>query len=523
MKSDLLLRPMLLTKVQTSTDELHCQSFSTRLSLPNVTVHETRYVSAGTNLTFPHENPSCRIKSQIVSTDVCQVSLTAITGLQSQVRYQIWLPFQWNGRFLGVGNGGLSGCVKYNDINYGASHGFATIGSNNGHDGGSSGLPFYNNPGVIQDYVSRAVHTEAILGKTISEQFYEARPHKSYYLGCSTGGRQGFKEAQEFPEDFDGVVAGAPAFDLNALMYWTGQFYLKTGGPESPNFISAAQWELVFQDVLKQCDGLDGVLDGVIEDTDLCNYRPEALICSAKTDDKCLTGAQAKIVRTVFEPVHVDGALVYPRLQPGAKSAQRYLAGKPHSFPIDWFRYAVYNNPEWDIEKLSSKDWEAVRSKNPGNAATWEGDLSRARNRGVKILHFHGLEDEVISSDNSARYYNHVSQTMGLSYSELDEFYRYFRISGMAHCRGGNGASFIGANEETFANFDPASNVLAAIVDWVENGRAPETVLGTKYAGGSRRSGRILAQRRHCRYPRRNVYHGYGDAALPDSWQCTDI
>lgn len=307
----------------------------------------------------------------------------------------------------------MSGCIKYNDINYGASHGFATIGSNNGHDG-TSGLPFLNNPGVVEDYVSRAIHTESILGKEITEQFYQTKPQKSYYLGCSTGGRQGFKEAQDFPEDFDGIVAGAPAFDLNALMYWTGQFFLKTGGPDSPNFISAAQWDLVVEDVLKQCDGLDGFVDGVIKDPDLCNYRPEALIGGGGPEN-CLTGAQAQIVRAVFEPVYVGGTLVYPRLQPGANSTGRFFNGKPHDYPNDWFRYAIYNDPEWDIAILSSKDWEAASQKNPGNAATWEGDLSRARDEGVKILHFHGLEDNAISSENSARYYNHVSQTMGLS------------------------------------------------------------------------------------------------------------
>lgn len=518
MKTNLLARPLLLAGRQNSSSELDCSGLYQQLNLPNVTIHETRHVSAGTNLTFPNDHPTCSPRSQVVSTDVCQVSLTATTGPQSQVRFQMWLPLNWNGRFLGVGNGGMSGCIKYNDINYGATHGFATIGSNNGHDG-TSGLPFLNNSGVVEDYVSRSIHTESILGKSITEQFYNAKPHKSYYLGCSTGGRQGFKEAQDFPEDFDGIVAGAPAFDLNALMYWTGQFFLKTGGPDSPNFVSAAQWDLVIQDVLKQCDGLDGFIDGVIEDPDLCNYRPEALICDEKTDS-CLTGAQAQTVRSVFEPVYVDGSLVYPRLQPGANSTERFFAGTPHPYPNDWFRYAIYNDPGWDIAKLSSKDWEAASEKNPNNAATWKGDLSGARDEGVKILHFHGLEDNAISSDNSARYYNHVSQTMGLSSDELDEFYRYFRISGMAHCRDGNGASFIGASEETLATFDPASNVLAAIVDWVENGKAPDSILGTQYAAGSKSSGQVVAQRRHCKYPRRNVYQGHGDAASADSWRC---
>ncbi|KAF7551030.1 hypothetical protein G7Z17_g5316 [Cylindrodendrum hubeiense] len=432
-----------------------------------------------------------------------------------------WLPLSWNGRFLGVGNGGLNGCIKYNDINYGATHGFATIGTNNGHDG-VSGLPFYKNSGVVEDYVYRSIHLEAKIGKQISHEFYGTGPAKSYYLGCSTGGRQGFKEAQEFPEDFDGIVAGAPAFNLNALMYWTGQVYLKTGEPGSPTFLSASHWDLVYKDILRQCDGLDGVVDGVIEDPNLCQYRPEALICAAEQLDECLTGTQAETVRAIFSPVYdSEGNVIYPRLQPGANSTEWYFNGKPHSYPVDWFRYAIYNDTEWDIKTLSSKDWIAASKLNPFNVSTWEGDLSRARAQGTKILHYHGLQDPAISSENSARYYDHVSRTMGLSSAELDDFYRYFRISGLAHCRGGDGASFIGSSEETFATYDPDSNALAAIVRWVEEGIAPEYILGTQYRDGSRSTGDLVAQRKHCKYPARNIYDGHGNPSSADSWHCT--
>lgn len=498
-----------------------CNLLSERLKLlPNTTIHETSFVAAGTNLTFPNDDSTCTIHAQVVSVDICRVSGLVETGPSSNITMEAWLPLNWTGRFLAVGNGGMGGCIKYNDINYGARLGFATIGTNNGHNG-NSGRAFFNNPGVIEDYVYRSVHIAAAYGKQITKAFYLREHTKSFYLGCSTGGRQGFKEAQKFPEDFDGIVAGAPAFALNALQYAGGQFLLATGNSTSPRFLSATQWNSVYEDINRKCDGLDGVLDGVIEDPDLCQYSPESLICGKGSQDTCLTGEQASTVRRVFGPVYgSNGTLIFPRLQPGVNATDRFLNGQPFDYMQDWFRYVIYNDPSWDPLSLNEDDWLAAERLNPNifDAATWEGDLSNARDRGTKILHYHGLQDPLISSENSARYYNHVARTMNLPPSELDSFYRYFRIAGMGHCREGSGPNTIGGNEETFTDFTPEGNVLAAIVQWVEKGIPPDSVLGKKFSA----SGELMSQRRHCRYPRRNHYRGTGDPALASSWTCVD-
>ncbi|KAF9873087.1 tannase and feruloyl esterase [Colletotrichum karsti] len=492
-----------------------CSSLASRLNLPDSTIHETTFISAGTNISLPDNHPSCAIPYQVSDVNICRVVFLTTTGPTSNISLEAWLPLEWSGRFLGTGNGGMNGCIKYGDLNYGATHQFATIGTNNGHDG-ISGAPFLNNPGVIEDYVYRAVHLEAELGKAIAEEFYGKKHTKSYYLGCSTGGRQGFKEAQTFPEDFDGIVAGAPAFDLISLMYWTGQLFIKTGSNETSRFLTPAQWELVNADILKQCDGLDGLEDGILEDPSLCQYRPEGLICSEGQTD-CLTGEQAATVRAIFSPVYgLDGQFIYPRLQPGSNATERLLNGQPHQYPSDWWRYVVYNDTEWDPATLGPQDYAVASKQNPWNVATWEGDLSAAKERGVKILHYHGLQDNAISSDNSERYYDYVSRTMSLSSTELDEFYRYFRISGMAHCRGGTGASMIGGNPESFASYHSDANVLAAIVRWVEEGVAPDYILGSRLTA----SGEVDLQRKHCKYPARNVFTGKGDPANADSWQC---
>jgi feruloyl esterase len=196
----------------------------------------------------------------------------------------------------------------------------------------------------------------------------------------------------------------------------------------------------VHEDVMKQCDGIDGYVDGIIEDPLLCDYRPESLICGANATDTstCLTGVQAETVRGVFSGLYGEnGALVYPRMQPGSELEAAYIVynGEPFPYTEDWFRYVVYNDPGWDPATLNVKDYTAAAAKDPSGIATWDGDLSKVRDRGAKILHYHGQADPIITSDNSPRYYDHVARTMGLTSGELDGFYRFFRISGMGHCQ----------------------------------------------------------------------------------------
>lgn len=213
--------------------------------------------------------------------------------------------------------------IDYSTLAYGASLGFAAVGANNGHNG-TRGIPFYQNTEVVADYAYRSVHTGAVVGKQITKAFFGGKRNlKSYYLGCSTGGREGFKEAQDFPEDFDGIVAGAPAFDFNHLNAFSDHFFGILGTNTSATFVTPAMWAVIHTEVLKQCDGIDGAVDGIIEDPELCYFRPEALLCPANqtmNSTSCLTSIQAAAVRRVYEPYYgQDGQLVYPRMQPGGE------------------------------------------------------------------------------------------------------------------------------------------------------------------------------------------------------------
>lgn len=502
-----------------------CADLAQKLDIDNATVTSAEFLAAGTKIDLPGLDSSCGPPSTESPADVCRVGITLATSARSTTLMEAWLPLNWTGRYLATGNGGIGGCIDYGAMGYGASLGFAATGSNNGHSG-QNGTTFLNNEDVVIDFAWRALHTSVVVGKQVTESFY-GKPHdKSYYLGCSTGGRQGWKMVQDFPENFDGVVAGAPAFAFNNLSSWSGHFYPILTAAGADGFPRAALAALD-QAILDQCDLLDGAADGILEDPSLCNFRPEVLLCPSNSTSPnsatCITPKQAETVRKLFADLHgVNGTLVYPRVQPGVgalATLQGLYSREPFLYSDHWFKYAVYNDADLDTSNLSPEQMAYAHEKDPGWSQTWSGDLSKFASRGSKVLHYHGSEDFLITSLNSNRYYDHVSRTMGKPTAELDEFYRYFRISGMSHCAGGPGATFIGQQAPSTASLDPSENVLMAMVQWVEQGTAPESIIGTAYVNGTKSLG-VDYKRAHCKYPLRNVYSGTGDVKDPSSWKC---
>ncbi|KAK7063611.1 tannase and feruloyl esterase-domain-containing protein [Favolaschia claudopus] len=501
-----------------------CDSLAARLyPIPNSRISSTTFVAAGTTLTFPDVDPTCRQFSQpqLISVDMCRVILTVATTARSHISMETWLPVDWTGRFLSIGNGGIGGCVHFDDMDYGASLGFATSGSNNGHPG-LNGTLFLDNPDVVEDFVFRALLMSAQVGKKITRTFFGRSHTKSYYLGCSTGGRQGWKMAQDFPDEFDGIVAGAPAFAWTGLMSWMGTFYplVKNAGADFP---PPSLWPVIDEAILVQCDGLDGAIDGIIEDPSRCDFRPEALLCAPSKRTSCLTSRQVDIVRAVFSPLFAHGAFMYPAYEfaPGLLGviSQFYNGSTQFLYTDHWYRFTVFNDTAFNTTSLTPDSILWAQRLNPNGINTFSGDISKFRDRGSKILHYHGQMDQLISSLNSNRYYELVSETMKMSPDALDDFYRFFRISGMQHCGGGPGAWFIGSIGEGVAGLGPDENVLTAMVRWVEQGVAPDTILGTAYVNQTKELG-VDYQRAHCRYPYHNVFAGWGDVKNPDDWRC---
>ncbi|KAJ7777605.1 tannase and feruloyl esterase [Mycena maculata] len=458
-----------------------CLALKKTLNLENTTILDVAYVAAGATV----KTQGTCVPTAHVSAPLCRVQFSVQTSTTSEVRAEAWLPDEWHGRFLGLGNGGLGGCIGYQELDYGSAMHFATVGTNNGHDG-YGGHVFLGHAEIVETYYGR---THA----------------KAYYLGCSTGGRQGTQTALKYPADFDGILAGAPATDFNHLAHWTGMMARAIGAPagtSSPAFIPPELWKLVAAEVLAQCDGLDGVKDGIVTEPDACVFRPEALLCHGQGSGTCLTLAQVEALRTIYAPLYGDGELLYPRLDPGAEGV--YIGGPGSTFSgefpstvKDWLRYAVLNVTEYDFSQYGAEEGRAMEEVNPGGIATFDGDLTAFRDRGGKFLTYHGRMDPVIPSGNSKRVYDLVARTLGAP--ALDAFYRLVLVPGMAHCAGGPGAAAFGQIGGTNARNASSHNALLALVDWVEGGAGPETITGTADDG---------TERVHCRYPMRSVWDG---------------
>lgn len=526
----------------TSTFRSQCLAFDPTSLLPNSTLRLQEHIPANTTIRLPGMDPSCSRTSELITAEACRIALTLTTSDRSSTILETFLPpaQDWSGRFLATGNGGIDGCIKYEDIAYGLQHGFATTGTNNGHNG-TGGKEFFGNVEVVKDFSYRSLHTSATAGKTLIEAFYDRPANRSYYIGCSGGGRQGVQAAALYPEDFDGIVAGAPAINFNMMSSWRASFFTYTGTANVSEFIKPDVWHgIIHEEVLRQCDGLDGVKDGILEDASLCAvaFRPEALLCRNGKTMGCLSPKQVEVVRKVFEPLFgIDGRMIYPGLQLGAElqATQRLLSGEPFTYSVDWFRYAVLEKPYWDPATWTINDAALAETLNPGNSRSWPSDLAPFRSHGSKMLIYHGGADQQITGLNTERWYNVLSTGMDMTSLELDEFVRFFRVPGMGHCSGSLGAWQVGQSRAAAGGlpFDSKHNVLAAIVDWVERGNTPDRILGTKFNNDTVANG-IQFQRWHCRwvpcfgltmnadndrYPLRSSYIG-GDSSLPENWMC---
>ncbi|PVH95039.1 tannase and feruloyl esterase [Periconia macrospinosa] len=442
------------------------------------------------------------------------------------VHMEAWLPEEWNERFLAVGTGGLAGCIYYQDLAYATQYGFATVSGNSGHNG-TSGSAFFQAPEVLEDFVWRALYATTVVGKEVARRFYSAPHRKAYFMGCSQGGRQGFKAAQRNPEMFDGMVVGAPGLRLPGLFQFFTRWLREVGTDlEGKNAtVGVEAWSAVQNETLRQCDGLDGVEDGIIEDTRRCRPDLSKLECGkVGAPGVCLTGKQLDLVDSFFSPWTVNDTLIYPGMVHNGDEASRatVLSTQTMGYVLEWPRYVSRQDLNWTLDQWTPADAVLAVQQNLFNFNTYDGDLSAFRDRGAKIIHYHGQLDNLVDTLVSDQYYDHVSKTMNASPSQLDEFYRYFRISGLQHCTGGPGASALGQGNGSPPPSDkPEDNVLLRIVEWVEGSDGPDSLRGTRFVNDDKAQG-VDYRRKHCRYPKRNVYEGNGDGKDEDGWECVD-
>jgi feruloyl esterase len=424
----------------------------------------------------------------------CRVTATLKPSSDSDIKIEVWMPAaNWNNKYQAVGNGGWAGAISYPAMAEALRRGYATSSTDTGHVGGSGSFAL-GHPEKLIDFGHRSEHEMAVKSKAIIDAFYGTRPQFSYWNGCSTGGRQGLREAQSYPGDFDGIIAGAPANPRTRLAGWgvyVGQSALK----DKANSIPASKFPMIHQAVVGACDALDGVKDGLIENPVACKFDFKSLLCKAEDNASCLTAAQVKTAEMITSPlVHSrTGEVFYPGLSLGTELGWGTQAGGPEPNPVnvDQFKYVVFKDPNWDWRTFNpDTDIPLADKIDNGTINALNPDLGAFKQRGGKLLMYHGWSDQNVPPLSTINYYKSVLDKMG-SGSQTDSWLRLFMVPGMAHCGGGEGPN----------QFDAVS----ALEQWVEKGKAPDQMLASRVANGQVERTRPL-----CQYPKVAQYKGSG-------------
>ncbi|ATZ51286.1 hypothetical protein BCIN_06g07000 [Botrytis cinerea B05.10] len=449
--------------------------------------------------------------------------------------FGLFLPDTWNGRTLTVGNGGLAGGVNWQDMGTGVKYGHAVISTDTGHNGSTvDATSFYQNTGTQENWGWRALHESVVLGKNITEAYYQTVPSYHYYQGCSTGGRQGFKEAQMFPQDFDGVIAGAPAWWTSRQQiwqFWTGYVNYISNASEIP----FEMFDTIGQEVLRQCDGQDGLVDTIISDPLGCNFDTHPLICTNSTNatSSCLTSAQLATFDTLTNDfTQTNSTLVFPKWFLGSEP-DWYMnidGGSPNIIGLGYIQYMLGLGPEWDWRNFDDSVVQLSEELNAGQADASDYDLSPFIEGGGKLIHYHGLADGGIATGASYYLFDQIDRTLTPKGVALSDSYRFFPIPGMGHCTGTatfvnapyyiGGISMTNNGQYSVRGYQDAEHdVLLALMDWVENGNAPDSIIGTAYANYTTEDV-VTRQRPICAHPKQARFNGTGDPNNAASWTC---
>jgi feruloyl esterase len=482
------------------------------LSRPNTTITLAQSVAAGTfvppatgrgaaqpNATFKHLPAFCR------------VAATLKPSSDSDIKIEVWMPLaDWNNKFQAVGNGGFAGSITYMSGSGGIERGmaealkrsYATASTDTGHTA-DAGPTFLGRSEKLVDFGYRAVHEMTVAAKAIIDAFYGTGPKLSYWNGCSTGGRQGLMEAQRFPADYDGVIAGAPANPQTRLAAWN--VYVGQAALKDPAFtIPPSKYAMIHQTVLNACDTLDGLKDDLIGDPGVCSFDFKTLSCKGEDSSSCLTAEQVETVQKVTSPtVHSKtGETIFPGLALGTELGWATKIGGPAPSPlgVDYFKYAIFKDPHWDWRtfNLETAVPLAERIDNGVTNAT-NPDLAAFKQRGGKLLLYHGWRDQNFSAQSTIRYYESVLDKMGPVQSA--EWLRLFLAPGMGHCGGGEGPN----------EFD----AVTSLEQWVENGKAPGVIIASH-----RTEGKVDRTRPLCPYPQVAKYQGSGSIDEAANFTC---
>ena len=502
-------------------------------------------MSAATSITTPGV-----VGGVAVSVPFCRVQGVARPSSDSEIKFEVWLPpsaGDWSGRMKVNGTGGYAGAIPYTRLAQDVGDGFVTAGSNMGHDGGESASWTLGHPEKVKDWGLRAHYSVATAAKTLSRAFYGSPVRHSYFEGCSNGGRQALMMAQNYPQLFDGIVAGAPSNfypDLLMWLLWTGK-NLTPSAPFGPPSVSIAKRQAVTTRVLQACDAADGLVDGQLTNPRKCSFDIDSM---GPAGDGTLNGDEVAVFKAMYAGTTSEtGVRRYTGARPGSEADWSPLFADNGGYgpfighyvyslntpPFDWRRDINFSDV-YDVVKLSLSPITAAPSP----------DLRAFVRRGGKLIQYHGWNDSVVPPDGSIGYYHalaafelvkhlpkgvadwlieHLRPHWLAAYSEafghrVREYHRLFMLPAVGHCGGSTGPSAIGggAPEPPLAYRNAQTHVVSAVIKWVEQGVAPEQIVASRFDA----AGALVRQRPVCPYPAQAVYKGSGSIDDAASFRC---
>ena len=438
----------------------------------------------------------------------CEVTgvITPAPGSQITVVYR--LPQPWNGKFVGLGGGGWAGNITLDRGGARSSaaavhlaQGYATGQTDAGHPGTEVwNTSWASNPASVTDFSYRAIHLMTTVGKAVVARYYGHAQKRAYFQGCSTGGRQGLMEAQRYPNDYDGVSAGAPVY---SFVTQTSNVVRSLAFAAPGAALNASQLTRLHEAVLEACDAQDGLKDGIVTDPRACAFDPVVLQCQAGTPQQdCLTAPQVAAVRSVYAGLKTaDGRTAsYPLSRGSEGSWTRFVAVGDQGNGLGGLRKLLFGDADYDLRSFEAeRDLAKVRnSEMAGMYEAQNPDIAPFIAHGGKLLLWHGFDDPGPSPLGTIEYYEAVRQTTGPKAPALDSGLRLYLLSGVYHCSGGPSAD----------GFES----LAALDRWVESGQSPDTLIATRQDG--------KLSRPLCHYPTLPHYRGVGDPADAASFEC---
>jgi feruloyl esterase len=492
------------------------------LKLPDTTITTAQAVAMGaftppTGAAAPYkELPAfCRVAGVIKPTS------------DSEIKFEVWMPSaNWNGKFHGIGNGGFAGSISYSGMAGALARGYATASTDTGHSGGDASWAL-EHPEKIVDYGHRAIHEMTEKAKLVIKEFYGDGPKRSYFASCSNGGRQALMEAQRYPNDYDGIIAGAPANAFTQILTGFAWNMLMTAG-DPASYIPSKKLKAIEAAALAACDARDGVTDGVLDDPRKCGFDPAVLLCVGKETDDCLTEKQVAALKKIYAgPRDAKGRQIIPGFTPGGETGPggwtAWITGATPTaaaqffFATQAFKNMVYNNPNWDYKTFDlERDGKLANEKLSPILNATDPNLNAFSARGGKLILYHGWNDAALPPVNTINYFQSVVGKLGQR--QANGFLRLFMAPGVQHCGGGPGPDTFGQMVSS-GQSDPQHDLTLALERWVEQGVAPDQVIATKRQGPGA-SATVSRTRPLCPYPQVARYKGSGSTDEATNFTC---